>query len=435
LTRLALLYENGARSDDRRKALDLLRSAAQQGDAQAMYELARRYRYGTNGVHREFEQAAEFFASAAAKKYLPAMVEYGESLYVGLGRSSGRTRGPNPRRGVEQLKLAAQAGSVKAEQDLGFIYLNGHPCFGCATQSNAIIPDPALAMLWFARAAEAGDATSQVQLALMMEKGIGLPSRQPEIAERYWRLAAHSGDPYAEFEFANRLRRGLLVVKQEFGEEEPVVLLKRAMSQGSSQAALALADIFRKGELGEKQDPLEAMRHAYRAIELAVKADPLAPGATPFTEIAAGQLLAEMAKNGEANNSSGQPLLTPDEVDRLERYYGKTWTITGDNKRIERVKVVRLEVPLLPCRRWEPIWIWDWGRSESPTELEMRYIELSNTSCNNNAELRATLSDVFKQAKAANVAFADLITQKIQTAQNIADAPIRTGSRQGRRHR
>jgi TPR repeat protein len=360
------------------------------------------------------------------------MVEYGEALYTGSAQG-GRA---NPRRGMEQLKAAAQAGSRDAAFLLGLHYYQGRPCYQC--NANAVVRDPDLALLWFARAAEAGDTESQVQLARMMEKGDGLPSRQPEIAERYWRLAAHSGDPFAEVEFANRLRHGLLVVKQEFGEEEPVELFKRAMSQGSSQAAVAMAEIYRAGELGVKQDPIMAMKYAYRAIDLAVKADPLTLGVSPFNEIAAGQLLVEMAKNGEINNSFGRPLLSSEEIERLEHYYGKTWTLAADNKRAERVKVLRLEVPLstsFGTCRWEPIWIWDWGRSESPTELEMRYIELNNPLCTHNSALRGTLIDVFKQAKAANVAFADLITQKIQTAQNLAPAPIRTGTRQERRRR
>lgn len=45
----------------------------------------------------------------------------------------------------------------------------------------------------------------------MLEQGRGLPNPQPEIAERYWRLAAYGGDPDAEVEYANRLRKGAVV--------------------------------------------------------------------------------------------------------------------------------------------------------------------------------------------------------------------------------
>ena len=48
--------------------------------------------------------------------------------------------------------------------------------------------------------------TAQSNLAYMMERGYGLPSPQPEIAERYYRLAAHGGDEDAEYELARRLR-------------------------------------------------------------------------------------------------------------------------------------------------------------------------------------------------------------------------------------
>ena len=49
-------------------------------------------------------------------------------------------------------------------------------------------------MLWFGRGAEAGDPASQYQLAYLMEKGRGLPNPQPEISERYYRLAAKGGN-------------------------------------------------------------------------------------------------------------------------------------------------------------------------------------------------------------------------------------------------
>jgi hypothetical protein len=92
----------------------------------------------------------------------------------------------------------------------------------------------------------------------------------------------------------------------------------------------------------------------------------------PLDEIAAGILIAEMAANGEAVNSQGQPLLTQDERDRLERYYGRP------DPETKTVRVRSLKV-WMTCNGGRPetkyIWIWDWGRDESPTEPQFRYYE------------------------------------------------------------
>jgi hypothetical protein len=50
----------------------------------------------------------------------------------------------------------------------------------------------------------------------------------------------------------------------------------------------------------------------------------------------------------------------------------------------------------------------------------MRNIERTN-GCSDNADLRNTLVDVFQQAKKNKVSFADLIDQKIKTAQGLAE--------------
>jgi hypothetical protein len=257
---------------------------------------------------------------------------------------------------------------------------------------------------------------------------------QPEIAERYWRLAAYGGSADAQVEFADRLRRGFLLVKQEYGEREAITLLQRAMSQGSPQAALALAQIARNGELGQEKNPIQAMKLAYRAIELAVLTDPMTEEGNPFHEIGAAHLLVEMAKSGEAVDSIGRPLLTGDEIARLERYYGTVDPVT------KKVTIRRLSVPIT-CRlrrsangrndiTWtnrDWLWVWDWGRNESPTEAQMRNLERT-WNCSDNDDLRATLIDVFQQAKKNKVSFADLIDQKIKTAQGLSE-PAQKGNK------
>jgi TPR repeat protein/uncharacterized protein (UPF0335 family) len=411
LNDLAVLDEMDGRVPE---AVDLLRRGAQQGHPLAMYNLALHYRDG-NGMLRDDGQAAEWFARAAGAGLVSAMVEYGHDLYFGRGQADSK---PNRRRAIEWLQRAADAGSQRAMFWLGYIYARKH--------------DWQLALLWYGRAAEAGYTDAQVRVAQIIERGDGLPAPQPEIAQRYWRLAANHGDAFAQVEFADKLRNGLLLVKEEYGQGEVVTMLTRAMSQGSAHAAVALAHIYRNGELGEEKNPLKAMELAYHAIDLAVLADPTTLDGNPYYEYSAGHLLVEMAKSGEAVDAMGRPLLTPEEIDRLERYYG---TVDPTTKQV-KVRAFKMPIFCDADEYWffpEQVWVWDWGRSEAPTEFQIRYYERLH-GCSYNVNLRATLIDVYSQAKKSKVAFADLLAQRIQTLEGQAK-PQNQNDDNGRRRR
>jgi TPR repeat protein len=404
------------------QAIDLFKRAAQAQQPLAMYNLAFHFYRGT-GVDRDVAQAAEWWAQAAEKNFVPAMVEFGQSLVL-----SGSAE--KARRGLEWLERAANLGSPRAKLLLGTDFYFG---------KIGVPRDLDLALLWFGRVAEEGSIVAQASLAEMMEDGEGLPSKEPESAASYWRLAAYGGDAFAQVRFAEQLRAGVHLVREEYGEGEIVTLLQRAMSQGSAQAAVALAQIYRNGESGVERNPIQAMKLAYRAIDLAVLADPTSPReGNPFYEINAAHLLVEMAKNGEAVDARGRPLLTPDEIDRLEHFYG---TVNPGSK---KVTVRRMFVPIYCGLRdtrtkkflyqWttaQPIWLWDWGRTESPTELQIRDIE-RRTGCPYNEDLRATLSDIFNQSKKNNVAFADMVNEKIRILQGVGEPQ---GQQRDRRRR
>jgi TPR repeat protein/uncharacterized protein (UPF0335 family) len=410
-------YVNSADQDQDQANKDL-EEAANQGFPPAMYELGLRYRDGLSGTQTDFYQAHEWMAKAAESGSVPAMVEVAWSLWRGQGVSA------NPRRAVEWAQRGADAGSTKAKLALGLFYLFGYTIPKGSVDSdtnntdvvdtdpNSVFPDPTQALLWFGRAAAENDPTAQYWMAFMMENGEGLPIAQPEIAARYYRLAAHGGDEDAEIDLAERLRSGRIMGNPENGTNEVIDLLNRALNQGSTRAALDLAEISRSGEFGAKE-PLKAMQYAYQAIKLSVEADPTTQDGNPYYEIRAGILLAEMAVNGQANDVNGNPLLTQDEIDRLQRYYGKVDDAT------RKVKVRRLSVQLncIGDTKQRDLWVWDWGRSESPTEPQFRSLE-RETDCYENQTLRRTLTASFQLARKDKVPFADLIMQQIKAAQD-----------------
>jgi TPR repeat protein len=438
LNNLAVLYEIGDGVEaNPQTAVDLLKRGAEQGHPLAMYNLGIRYRYGTD-VRRDWGQAYELFAKAAETGFVPAMVEFGDALVYGRGIN-------NPRRGVEWLQRAADAGSTRAKYLLGVTYYFGS--YG-DTNTTSVLEDEPLSLLWFGRMGEGADSAAKMYLALLMQSDKALSSPQPEIAERYWRLAAYGGNAYAQVNFADKMKRGFLLAKQEYGSREATDLLERALSQGSAQAALALAQIKRGGELGQDKSPAEAMKLAYRAIELATLTDSVARTGEPFPEVAAAHLLVEMAKNGEAADAAGRPLLTQDETDRLEKYYGTVDPVT------RQVKIRRLAVTLncgvgrrydqrrrvweyaYPWTKERYVWVWDWARAESPTEFQFRNLERRDRACNDNGLLRRTLVDIFEQSKKSKVPYADLVDQKVKTAHGQAvETTVTRSPKRGRRHR
>ena len=406
-----------------------------------MYNLGQHYSSGS-GVKRDLGQAAEYFAKAAEAGFVSAMVELGTALTKGYAVSS------NPRRGVEWLQRAADAGSNRAKYRLGTTYaLGAVDNKGGESSTNTIRIDLQLALLWFGRMADSGDSDGLVWLAAIMQDGFGLSSAQPEIAERYWRLAAYGGNSYAQVTFADRLRRGFVLVKQEYGQREAVTLLQRAMTQGSAQAALALAQMNRTGELGQEKSPRE--RHEARLPgDRACGADRDGPAdrrAVPRDDGGASP-----GRDGEEQRGGrrhGPAAADPDEVERLERYYGAVDPATG------QVKIRRLSVKLNCAfgrqfdrrrREWthvytwdreKPLWVWDWGRAESPTEFQFRNLE-RETRCTNNEILRRTLIDIFEQSKKSQIAFADMVDQKVRTAKGgQAVEPAATDRSRGQRRR
>jgi TPR repeat protein len=448
LNDLAVLYEAGdvAQKDDDEDPIKLFSRGAEQGHPLAMYNLAIHYRNGPDndgrGAKRDLVAAAEWFSKAADAGYVSAMVELGLALVKGEGAS-------NPRRGMEWLLTAANQGATRAKFLLGFYYYWGAD--DRVKGINSIKPDYTLSLLWFGRLAEVRDRLALRWLAEHLQDGDGLSSPQPEIAERYWRLAAYAGDPYAQVVFADRLRRGFALAKPQFGSNEALDLLERAVVQGEASAALGLAHIYRGGDQTaggrpQQKNVRKAMEYAFRAIDLAVLSDrDVETNGERLPEIGAAHLLIEMVRDPQ--HPEQRKLLKADEIERLERYYGAT-----DEQ--GKVKIRRLEV-VLTChvgeREWsrrekkwvwpvtwpkrKTLWVWDWGRAESPTEFQFRALERADRPCTDNDLLRRTLVDIFNQAKKSGESFTALVEQKIKTAKGENNPPKKKKERRGRGRR
>ena len=124
--------------------LDLLMRRAQNGDADAQYDLGERY-YDGNGVSENPEKAVYWYKKAADQGHLEAQYSLGWCYKNGEGVATNFTLG------AEWLKKAAQRGHAKAQLHLGHSYNDGE---GVPENLNT-------ALYWWEKAAEQGNDQAQ----------------------------------------------------------------------------------------------------------------------------------------------------------------------------------------------------------------------------------------------------------------------------------
>lgn len=239
---LAAAHSSGTTDAERSEAAGLYRRAADMGDIDSMCVLASILRNGT-GVPVDKPGAAELYRRAAdlgdmgAQYDLAFMLDSGEGIpmdraeaerYFRMSADQGDTdaclciggilyeRGDYG--GAEGYFLsAAMKGDVKAQYNLGLMYMDG----------SLGEPDRAKATEWFESAASERFAYAHTMLGTMcLDDG-----RLPE-AEKHFRAAAEQGEPTAQYNLGALALSGQI----RMGYEEAVDLLTRAASAGVDQA-------------------------------------------------------------------------------------------------------------------------------------------------------------------------------------------------------
>lgn len=151
-------------------------SAAQAGDAAALFEIGSRY-VEARGVPADFSKAAVWFQRAADQGLAPARYRLA-GLYekgTGVPRDVAKAKG--------LYLLAAAAGNASAMHNLAVMYASG-------TDGKADMQEAAK---WFIKAANLGVTDSQFNLAVLYARGTGV---KQDLAESYkwFALAARDGD-------------------------------------------------------------------------------------------------------------------------------------------------------------------------------------------------------------------------------------------------
>jgi TPR repeat protein len=134
------------------------RKAAEQGDADAQFNLGRLYHKG-RGVPQDDTQSAFWFRKAAEQGNADAQ------YLLGLTYALGEDVPQDDTQAAAWYRKAAEQGVVRAQFNLGLLYKDGR----------GVPQDDAQAVFWYRKAAEQGDAEAQFLLGLSYYLGLGVP--------------------------------------------------------------------------------------------------------------------------------------------------------------------------------------------------------------------------------------------------------------------
>ena len=305
-------------SRDEAKALEYIRKAANDGNAEGMVMLGNAYMSGL-GVKKDPERAVQWYRDAVAEGYAVGHRNLGLALQQGIGAAA------DPFAAFGHFSYAAENfNDPYAWTELGRIYLEGCGCVrnpekGLACLNKAIEQDHAPAMsLWsqywignpegedpdkickkvlpmLEKAADKGNASAQSRYGVILLNGLGCEADQKRAAE-YFAKAAEQDDAEANYwlgfmhlhgiavkhdalkaqgyftaalEKGNHPKAGLELGKFALEEKDYISafqLFTDASKQGIAEATRELAAMFEKG-LGMPKDPERAQQLREQAEE------------------------------------------------------------------------------------------------------------------------------------------------------------------------
>lgn len=163
---------------------------AEQGDAEAQFQLGNKYRKG-EGVRKSYKEAAKWFRKAAEQGHAKAQNNLGNRYRYGQGVRQ------DYEEAAKWYRKAAAQGNAKAKKNLGNMYYglgNGNyhiadnydtdppGSTGIEIMNRAIKKKEAYvkASKWYLKAANEGHAGAQRKLGMMYSKGEGVPKNDIE---------------------------------------------------------------------------------------------------------------------------------------------------------------------------------------------------------------------------------------------------------------
>ncbi|MBQ6615768.1 MAG: SEL1-like repeat protein [Thermoguttaceae bacterium] len=232
-------------SQDKSEAVKLFRKSAEQGDAEAQYELGLRYRDG-KGVAQDYKEAAKWFHKAAEQGYAKAQFTLGVCYWDGKGVSQDKSES------IKWYRKAAQQGLAEAQYNIGVCYWKG----------DGVSQDKSEAVKWYLKAAEQGDAVAQYDLGVCYRDGDGVYQDKSE-AVKWFRKAAEQGLAAAQSNLGLRYLNGDGVYKDL---NEAVKWFRKAAEQGEAVGQFNLGSCYMNG-VGVSHDKSEAVKWYRKAAQ------------------------------------------------------------------------------------------------------------------------------------------------------------------------
>ena len=153
-------------------AVELLRLAAENGDAETQFNLGVLYDNGGQGVPQDYKEAIKWYRLAADQGDADAQFNLGVFYHFGEGVPQ------DYKEAVKWYRLAADQGLALAQFKLGLLYDNGQ----------GVPQDYKEAVKWYRLAADQGIVRAQFNLAWMYGLGQGVIQDYKEAA-KWFRLA------------------------------------------------------------------------------------------------------------------------------------------------------------------------------------------------------------------------------------------------------
>lgn len=218
-----------------------LRAKAEQGDADAMFELGYRYMEGKQGVAKDPTAAVVWWRKAADKGHRDAQYHAAYAYGNGEGVAKDETEA------MKWMRKAADQGHPDAQYSLGYDYYEGQ---------HGLPKDPAQAIPWLTKAAEQGQDQAQTCLAQAYQQGNGVGKDEARALE-WLKKAAAQDHAVAEYELGLAHARGTLGLKED--AEAAVDLLIKSAEQGLAEAQMELATLYKTGGQGLMPDFQESL--------------------------------------------------------------------------------------------------------------------------------------------------------------------------------
>ena len=264
------------------QALEYFTKQAEEGQAQAMFNLGNLYENGV-GTPRNFSTALEWYLKAGEAGQAEGYHQAGISYELGRGVTADRAAA------VKYLELAAakklpaaayqlaalslvaphkEADSAKALKylkDLGLTESRAMEALGTLYENGQGVPQNfSRAFSWYKKAAEAGLAEGHFRLGQCYEVGLGVPVSYPEAAASFQK-AADLKLGAADFRLAALSMSGLL---GQPDTKKALDHLNKAVNNGYSDAANELGVIYLEGRLDQAVNQDKALELFLKGSDL-----------------------------------------------------------------------------------------------------------------------------------------------------------------------